>query len=253
MGRIAKYTLLGLWLIALMALISIGVREFSEHAYNESVTQTQPLPFRTADTLTITMAELKNKDGRFYNHSEFDILTDENDVKKIYSEKVRLTIKPSQDTIPYIKIRKEAEGNNYKNARERAANILYQYATEGDTLLLDNFLTTGYENKYRNQEVYLTLYIPAGATIKLDSSLRGHIRSSITTNHQYYNSKITNHLWKMNDAGKLECLDCLNDESDTDNSFNADEDGVNIDMGKHNNKSYQMTIDENGIQIKKTR
>src|SRR5690606_29317714 len=42
-GNIAKFTLLGLWLCSIIALIVIGIREASEHAFNERTIEKQHL------------------------------------------------------------------------------------------------------------------------------------------------------------------------------------------------------------------
>src|SRR5690606_5625460 len=56
-GNIAKFTLLGLWLFSIMALVIVGIREASEHAFNERTVEKQNLQIKSMDTLRIKMAD----------------------------------------------------------------------------------------------------------------------------------------------------------------------------------------------------
>src|SRR5690606_9962653 len=56
-GNIAKFTLLGLWLFSIIALVIIGIREASERAFNERVVDKQELRLKSTDTLKIKMAD----------------------------------------------------------------------------------------------------------------------------------------------------------------------------------------------------
>ncbi|MGA1227482.1 MAG: PspC domain-containing protein, partial [Tamlana sp.] len=52
-GNIAKFALLGLWFMSIIALIIVGIRQASEHAFNENYLVKNELPITGSDTLTI--------------------------------------------------------------------------------------------------------------------------------------------------------------------------------------------------------
>ena len=54
-GNIAKFSLLGLWFMAIIGLIIIGVRQASEYAFDASVTQKEQIFIASNDTLNIKM------------------------------------------------------------------------------------------------------------------------------------------------------------------------------------------------------
>ena len=54
-GNIAKFTLLGIWVLSIIGLIIIGVRQASEHAFNEGVIEKQEFYVAPNDTLKIKM------------------------------------------------------------------------------------------------------------------------------------------------------------------------------------------------------
>jgi sRNA-binding regulator protein Hfq len=41
-------------------------------------------------------------------------------------------------------------------------------------LILDNYLLTDLKNKFRDQEIEITLYLPKGTLIKPDASMRNY-------------------------------------------------------------------------------
>ena len=54
-GNIAKFSLLGLWLLSIVGLIVLGVRQATEHAFEASVTQKEQLDITSNDTLYLKM------------------------------------------------------------------------------------------------------------------------------------------------------------------------------------------------------
>ena len=54
-GNIAKFTLLGVWLMSIIGLIVIGVRQASEHAFDESVVEKRELNITANDTINLKM------------------------------------------------------------------------------------------------------------------------------------------------------------------------------------------------------
>jgi hypothetical protein len=45
-------------------------------------------------------------------------------------------------------------------SKKRAEQIKYSYQIEGNQLILDNYFITDLKNKFRNQEIEITLYLP---------------------------------------------------------------------------------------------
>lgn len=253
-GNVAKFSLLGLWLLSVVAAIAIGLRQASEYAYTGTVSNTEMLRIDSEDILMIKMTETEDYDNRYYRNSDFDIIVDDDDTKKIYSEDVIFDIKPSEDDQAYLKIRKEAQGRSYKDARERAESINYNYSLAGNTLQLDDFLTTAYQNKFRDQEVDMVLYIPVGTVITLDDTAYGSIGRRTKNDKDYGRYRMVNHTWKMNSDGILECLDCEYDESyddDKSGKIIIDEEGIDIDI-KEGDERFEMKIKTDTIKIKTT-
>ena len=58
-GKVARLSLLGVWLVALLFTIYFGTRQFMQTAYDGSVIQNQEISFLPSDTLNIKLVENK--------------------------------------------------------------------------------------------------------------------------------------------------------------------------------------------------
>ncbi|NAS11560.1 PspC domain-containing protein [Poritiphilus flavus] len=255
-GNIAKFSLLGLWLLSLIGLTVLGVKQASAHAYTGSKTINESLYFPAAlDTLTVNL-----RASEYYENQEnvrFDGMTityNDDGERFIYSDDIRFDIKKAEDSVPQIRIRKDANGSSFENARDRAAKIEYAYAIDGSTLVLNDYLTTAIENKLRDQEVRVTVFVPEGTHIRFDESAKRHIGRTTRYDKDLYRSEIVDYLWIMGDNGQLQCVDCpesMDEDSDDDANGRIiiDEDGIKINI-EENGDSFKMKLDENGVEIK---
>ncbi|MGB5359516.1 MAG: hypothetical protein WBN27_06185, partial [Eudoraea sp.] len=182
------------------------------------------------------------------------ITYDENGDKLLFANDVRFEIKKSEDSIAHIRIRKDADGNSFATAKERANQIEYNYSVNNNTLSLDNFHTTDAKNKVRDQEVRITVFVPVKSVIRFDESAKRHIGRITRYDKDIYRNDIIDYQWLMQENGVLQCLDCPEeleeeDDEDEDGRIIINGDGVDIDI-KDNGDSFKMKIDEDGVKIK---
>lgn len=266
-GNVAKFSLLGLWLIAVIGLVVLGVKQASEHAFDANIVQKEQLNITAKDTVFVKMVGNDNfyrsKHGHLYRDTNsFRIVPDENDEKIIYSSDIRLIVRSTKDSLGALSIEKKAEGSSYSIAKKRAEQINYSYALANNELLLDAFLTTDFENKYRDQEVELILYLPEGSTLYADDNTYSFHRNS-----PYYNDILDNgqeeHYLKIlhNDT---KCIDCDDDAFEVNvdtESVKINGDGIEIKDGndkvkinsegiKVESDDVKVNIDRSGIDIK---
>ncbi|WP_430967882.1 PspC domain-containing protein [Spongiimicrobium sp. 2-473A-2-J] len=255
-GNIAKFSLLGLWLIALIGIIILGVKQASAHAYTGSISERQELHF---DTVVDTM-EIKMRSNELYEIQDnigingMAVTYNEAGDRLLISDDILFDIKKAEDSVASVKIRKDANGSSFNEARERAGNIQYGFALAGNAIVMDDFITTDIANKVRDQEVRATLYIPEGQVIKFDTGVKGHIGRSTKNDQNLYRSRITDYIWVMGKDGELKCQDCpeglRGDDSDSGRGrIIINEDGVDINLNDEQD-SFEMKIDEDGVKIK---
>jgi phage shock protein PspC (stress-responsive transcriptional regulator) len=252
-GNIAKFTLLGVWLLSIGVLIALGVRQAAAHAFTGTTTINEQFVLeQPSDTITIAMrsTESIDYDNRF-NFDNLAMVYDENGQALLYSEDIRFDIKKSSDSIIRLKIKKDADGSSFEEARERSSRIDYGYTFSGNELILNDFLTSTISEKMRNQEVRNIVYIPEGKVVRFDTTAKGHIGRSTKNDRDYYRSDIVDYQWVMGSDGELKCLNCPDDldwDDDDSGRIIINEDGVDINV-EDGAESFKMKIDEDGVEI----
>ena len=249
-GSIAKFSLLGLWLLSIIGLSVLAVKQAAAHAYSGSDTATEELVFQDdIDTLNIRLVADERYEYIYnMNFNGISVAYNEAGDKLLYSDDIRVDIKKSEDSIARIRVRKDANGNSFADARNRAANIQYGYRAEGSALILDDFLTTDMENKIRDQEVRVTVYVPVGTTLAFNDNAKGHIGRLTRYDADIYRRKVPEYFWVMGDDGSLDCTDCPQEE-EHEGHIIIDEEGIDIDI-RDDDDTIKMKIDEDGVQIK---
>ncbi len=266
-GNVAKFTLLGVWLASIIGLFIIGIRQASEHAFNESIAEKSELLITPKDTLTIKMqgSDIYRKNKHGYR-DRFKIITDSNGNKVIYRSDVKIHVKSTSDTFGTIVIEKSADGRDDEKARKRAKNINYKYQLNNNTLLLDSFLTTNAKNKFSDQEVVVTLYLPKGTIANFNTNTK-HYLKHYSHRGSIVKKQHTSHYIKVLDNA-IQCLDCpvaiegenieanvdsekvkINEEGieikDDENNIKIDGNGIKVES-----ENVKVNIDSNGINIK---
>ncbi len=249
-GSIAKFSLLGLWLLSIILLIVFGIREAASHAYSGSATSESELFIASPkDTVRINLLTSGHDRNNVMHMGNMIIAHDDNGDKILISEDVRFNLKKSKDSIFRIEVRREANGSSFKNAKETAERITYDYAVEGNTLNLNNFLTTSGDSKFNDQEVRVNLFIPTGTVLNYD---HGDGRSWVMrADTDRSGDGLENHTWRMASDGELVCLDCPDDveyEEEGNNRIKINENGIDININDNGEKG-KIIINENGIDI----
>jgi hypothetical protein len=259
-GNIAKYTLLALWIIAIAILISIGIKQASEVAFEGKTVKKETINLMPNDTLFVKFRYNDYYTKSIDDRETFKFVQDSANTELIYSNNVRLQILHTDEKLPFIQIEKMARGKSFQDAKLRAEKIKYAIKIEGNHLILDNYLLTEVSNKFRDQEVEIFLYLPEGTLLKPDSSVQDYDRSDDSFFNLHYSSD--NYVYKV-EGSKVKCLNCPADENefddvDTENdstqtSVIINEDGVTVkgDTISNSKKDFkELKINKDGIIIK---
>ena len=253
-GNIAKFSLLGLWLISLIALAVLGIKQASAHAYTGSVSERDTLALTQApDTLRVKFQVSDYSELSTATMGGVEIRYDESDNALLYSNDLLMDIQQAEDTVLSLRVRKDADGSSYQNARDRAGQIDYNYSFSGNTLTLDDHFTTAVKNKIRDQEIRLTLFVPEGTVLNFNSNSGDYMGRRTRTDKDMYRKRIVNYTWVMGTDGILNCLNCIEESEDGDSDGKGhiiiDENGIDIDV-QDSRDTFKMKIDENGIKVK---
>ena len=256
-GSIAKFSLLGLWLISIILLVVFGVRQATARSYSDAVDVNEQLLFQDLnDTLRIDIASYdrayRNKrkvemgDGRTISRNEAG-------EEVIVLDDIDVHLEKSKDSVARIKIIKESNGPSFDGAQELAKDIVYGYKIEGNTLFLNDYITTARKNKMMGQEVRVNLILPEGTVLDFrnESNYRCW-RFHFDNDRDLGGCDLQEFTWKMGADGELKCQGCPEPEkSDAPdkNKIIINEDGVDIDI-QENGESFKLKINEDGVNLK---
>ncbi|PVW14674.1 PspC domain-containing protein [Marixanthomonas spongiae] len=211
-GTPAKITLVVVWFVSLIILGILGIRQATQQAYDgEEITETT-IPVQKGDTLQLQMRADKQYEYEVHRHGGLELKYNEADERIIYTNDIRLIVRSTKDSVGKLLIERKAEGKSFLDAKKHARAIDYNYSFENNTLLLDGFLTTGTENKFHDQEVEVTLYLPEGSVLVADKNTYSFHRNDSRYEDILENGDEGKKLLILRDA--TQCLDC-EDEMET--------------------------------------
>ena len=255
-GNIVKYTLLALWLIALSIAISIGIKQATAYAVNGRTVLKETINVEPTDTLLVKFTHndyfAKDVDDRH----EFMITKDSLNNDIIYSNEVSIRIEKSDEKYAYIQIEKEAKGKSLSEAKKRADAIKYSYKVAGNQLIFDNYLITDVKNKFRDQEIEITLFLPVGTLLKVDDSVAHYDRTD--GDFFLWHPESEKDVFRV-EEDKIKCTNCPdnenndNDSEENESNITINENGVTIESDsvvKTKKNFKELKINKDGIIIK---
>lgn len=206
LGSTFKILLTVVWVLSVMGLGFIAVRQGLEDAHQGNFIDEKTFQIQKNDTLRLRMAadtEFENKTGR--NRSLKIKYTDRN-IPVIYSRNIDLRIKPAAGPEGKIRINKSASGNTPLQAKKRAEAIAYHFSAEDTDLVADGYFTTDRSNKFRDQKVQITIEIPEGVYFEPHINTSSYyVFDSMMSQFQEWRKEKHNYL--ITEKG-LECTDC---------------------------------------------
>ena len=247
-GRVAKLTLLGLWICSLIGWMIYGVKQFSEFSHDSKIDQYETL-YTTSDTLYVKMIPHYFIDKELHRDNDIDLEYDEEGNCIIYSQNIRLVVKSTKESSPYMVIEKNASGKTYQMAKSRASNINYDWElTPNDELLLNGYFTSTPDQLNRDQHIEITLFMPEGMIIYAYDNTYSYHRNTSGYGDILDNGKEEKYLKILNN--ELQCLDCEVDDSiefetSLNSKFKINKNGINAESDQVN-----VEISSNGISIK---
>jgi phage shock protein PspC (stress-responsive transcriptional regulator) len=239
-GNIAKYTLLAIWLISVSLAIAIGIKQASAFAIDGRVVVKENLNLNPADTLLIKFKHNDYFAKNIDDNDNFKITIDSTGKDVLYSNNVRFKIAQSDTKSAYIQIEKEAKGKTLFEAKQRAEKIQYSYKVIGNQLVFDNYLLSDLKEKFRDQEIEITLFLPLGTLLKMDDSVS---RYDETNSDYFYWHSNENEIFKV-ESDKIKCQNCLDEDNKN----------ITIDTKQEKDSVVTTTVTVNGevVTVNKT-
>lgn len=187
-------------------LISGSVRTAMDYREQEVVNDKKTVNV-SVDTLTLSVNESSLFTNLSYRRMEFghgDIRVID---KTIHSRQINLDIQ-RVDSLKDVEIKTEiyARGKNSADAAKRARNIRYTYIADSTGhFVFEPVFQYSTADKYRDQEIDITIYLPVGKSIYLSPGTE-RIINNIKNVTDTWDPDMVGHTWKMTPQG-LSCPD----------------------------------------------
>lgn len=214
-GKVFNYSLFVIWVISIFVLITIGIKQTTEFAFEEKVSETQHIQIQPTDTLHINLSGNDRFDNR-NRHTNFKLVLDETETEVMYSNNIKLHLRKTKESQPYVVVNKIAGGNSLINAKKRAGEVRYNFTLNGNQLVFDDYLLVDLKSKFRNQEVKIEVFIPENQVF--------FVGENNHKNHYWYRIYIDggnispNHTYIF-EGNSYRCLDCITEKIEVEQSM----------------------------------
>lgn len=207
LNKPASLTLLGIWIVALLAIIFTAIEHGTSYSSYGVITEKKELNLVANDTLTLKMV---NDDTLLYRHNlrrssgKEEVLI--NGEKKVYSSNITLHVEKSNSDDGYLIIQKKSRGRNKLMAKNDAKKIAYDFKIIDDSIVLDAFFLSDFKNLWKDENVTITLFAPTNSTVFFDNTTRNFLYNIDNTN-DIRDKDMANQYFRMTEK-TLECTDC---------------------------------------------
>jgi hypothetical protein len=153
---------------------------FVNSSFSQSVGELQkPVVFTETKTISCDSCQtltLKLGEDKYADYAKMDFEIDDVKVAVVDGEEVmlghaRLDIEKSGNDEFVILIKKASRGKSRELAKENSENIIYRYDLKDSTVVFDPYFILGEGEKYRAQEVDITIKVPEGKAVYLSEDL----------------------------------------------------------------------------------
>lgn len=192
------------WFASASGIGAIAANTSIDYKDDSTITQHETLEIK-GDTIVLKAIKNNISYGEFFDYDDIAMRKNEDGVEILF-DNPNLNIDASKSDISELRIIKKAQGRSKHEAKERVANLDYEYKIDGNTIILNDFYSTSIKNKLRGQVVDLKLMLPIGTILKLDPSMKD-LLDNVDNLNDLWGFQMLDHTWIMTEDG-LNCLDC---------------------------------------------
>jgi hypothetical protein len=163
--------MVGIWLVALVTLLVVSVGQVGNYKNRSSFTETKTIPCDSCKTLYLNLGE-----DKYENYAREDFNIDNMkmavvDGEEVLLGEVKLDVERSGNDEFVILVKKTSRGKTRELAKESSENIIYHYSQNDSTLYFDPYFVLAKDEKWRGQEIFITVKVPEGKAIFLNDNM----------------------------------------------------------------------------------
>jgi phage shock protein PspC (stress-responsive transcriptional regulator) len=164
-------TMVGVWLIALISLVVVSVSQLGNYKSQSAISETKTISCDSCQTLILKLGEDKYADYAKMDFEIDNVKVAVVDGEEVLLGKVRLDVEKSGNNEFVILVKKISRGKTRELAKETSENIIYRFEQKDSTLTFDPYFILGKGEKYRAQQVDITIKVPEGKAVYLSDDL----------------------------------------------------------------------------------
>ncbi len=199
-GKAFRYTSMSLWIIGII-ITSVVVIKFAENHQSENKhLNTFTISENLSNTIYLKLDNKYNKtfDKPDFIMSNYNIISTNDQIKLV--GKPNVDIIKSKDNKTNLKLSYYANGKSRKDAYLRAQKISYLWNNKDSIISLQPYFTIKGDNKFYKRELFITLELPVGKAIFLDTGIV-NLLDGIENTENMWDHEMTGQKWIMTNNG----------------------------------------------------
>ena len=190
----------GIWLVALVSIVTITAGQVNNYALENTVSTGRPIDCQSCKTLYLQLENVPSDKENEENVHLDDFIVTTIDGKQVLSGRPHLNLEATDGSDFSVIIKRKVRGKNKNEIQNSLSQIQYNVTSKDSTLVLDPFFTLANQAKWRNQEVQVTVKVPKGKMIHLGSSL-DQLHFDFENINSLWNKEMTGKTWTMTPEG----------------------------------------------------
>ena len=191
---------LGIWFVSLIALLIVSGTQIKHYKDRSSITSSQTISCDSCQTLFLQVAE-----NKYENYSELDWDIEDYKVYVVNGDEIlvgepKLDIVRSSTDDFAINVKYVSRGKSREDAKENCQEIIYHFNQKDSTVVFDPYFFLDEGEKWRKQEVYITVKVPEGKAIFLSDDM-DEIIHDIENVSNTWDGDMVGKYWEMKPDG----------------------------------------------------
>lgn len=187
---------LGIWIVALLIMISITTGQISNFRQQNSTSMAKPLTELKCKTLKVELGEAPENVSYDENvHLEDFAIVKQNN-QNVLAGSPTIRIEPTTATDFSVVVSKKSRGKNAADVQNNLQNIQYEFTGKDSLLVLNRYFTLANNSKWRKQEVVVTLKVPSGKQVNLAGNL-DQVNLDIVNVNNIWSKEMVGKTWTM--------------------------------------------------------
>jgi phage shock protein PspC (stress-responsive transcriptional regulator) len=168
-SRMLRLTFISLWIVGWVCIVFF-VSSIDKEFSRKSNLQDQEMNIINpkANKLIVTTSSTLERTGKRYRWSRFESFDEFLDEDTLTIQNIKVGFIKSPDDSFHVRVLKEARGFSRESANANASKITFNVKQIDSLLVLDEGITINKNDKFRNQNIMVTVYVPVGKQIRVN-------------------------------------------------------------------------------------